>query len=88
MGAARFPLTLGNDFAGTVVAVGARMSDFAVGERVYGVKPPSRDGAHASLVVAKAAHARKAPNGRDLRTLAALPYSFITMCGSRRQGRG
>ncbi|MBV9288502.1 MAG: alcohol dehydrogenase catalytic domain-containing protein [Hyphomicrobiales bacterium] len=70
IGAARFPMTLGNDFAGTVVAVG---------ERVYGVKPPSGDGAHASHIVAKAGHARKAPDGRDLRALAALPYRFITM---------
>ena len=79
MGAARFPLILGNDFVGAVVAVGEGVSDFKVGERVYGVKPPSRDGAHATLIVTKAAHALKAPSGRDLRTLAALPYSFVTM---------
>jgi reticulon-4-interacting protein 1, mitochondrial len=79
MGAARFPLILGNDFAGTVAAVGERVSNFAVGERVYGVKPPSREGAHASHVAAKAAHTRKAPNEQDLRTFAALPYSYITM---------
>ena len=79
VGAARFPLTLGNDFAGTVVTVGERVSDFAVGERVYGVKPPSRDGAHASSIDAKAADARKAPDDQDIRALAALPYSFITM---------
>jgi NADPH:quinone reductase-like Zn-dependent oxidoreductase len=79
MGAARFPLTLGNDFAGTVVMVGARATDFKVGERVYGVKPPSRDGAHASHIVAKAEHTRNAPDGEDIRALAALPYSFITM---------
>jgi reticulon-4-interacting protein 1, mitochondrial len=77
MGAARFPMTLGNDFAGTVVAVG--VSDFAVGERIYGVKPPSRDGTHASHVLAKAIHARKAPAGQSAKALAALPYSFITM---------
>ena len=41
MGASRFPMTLGNDFAGVVVAVGSgRASAFAIGERVYGVKPP------------------------------------------------
>jgi reticulon-4-interacting protein 1, mitochondrial len=40
MGAARFPLTLGNDFAGTVVRVGARATDFKVGERVYGGAGP------------------------------------------------
>jgi NADPH:quinone reductase-like Zn-dependent oxidoreductase len=79
MGASRFPMTLGNDFAGTVVTVGARASDFAVGDRVYGVKPVSRDGSHSSHVVVKAAYARKAPQDRDLQELAALPYSFVTM---------
>ena len=43
MGASRFPMTLGNDFAGVVTAVGSgRASGFAIGERVYGVKPPSK----------------------------------------------
>ena len=79
MGASRFPMTLGNDFAGTVVAVGARASSFAVGDRVYGVKPVSRDGSHSSHITVKAAHARKAPQDRDLQELAALPYSFVTM---------
>jgi reticulon-4-interacting protein 1, mitochondrial len=49
MGASRFPMTVGNDFAGVVAAVGSgRASGFAIGERVYGAKPPSRDGTHAS----------------------------------------
>ena len=80
MGASRFPMTLGNDFAGVVAAVGSgRASGFAIGERVYGVKPPSREGTHASHVLVKAAHARKAPANRKLQDLAALPYSFVTM---------
>ena len=80
MGASRFPMTLGNDFAGVVAAVGSgRASGFAIGERVYGVKPPSRDGTHASHVLVKAAHASKAPANRELQELAALPYSFVTM---------
>lgn len=49
-------MTLGNDFAGTIVAVGTRAaSAFAVGERVYGLKPASRDGSHASHLLVKAA---------------------------------
>ncbi len=80
IGASRFPMTLGNDFAGVVAAVGSgRASGFAIGERVYGVKPPSREGTHASHVLVKAAHARKAPANRELQDLAALPYSFVTM---------
>ena len=79
MGASRFPMTLGNDFAGTIIAVGERVTAFAVGDRVYGVKPASRDGSHASHIVAKAACARKAPPHSSSQDLAALPYGFITM---------
>ena len=80
LGASRFPMTLGNDFAGTVVAVGTGCaSAFAVGERVYGLKPTSRDGSHASHFVVKATYARKAPSNRNLQDLAALPYCFVTM---------
>ncbi len=80
MGASRFPMTLGNDFAGVVAAVGSgRASGFAIGERVYGVKPPSRDGTHTSHVLVKPAHIRKAPANRGLQDLAALPYSSVTM---------
>jgi NADPH:quinone reductase-like Zn-dependent oxidoreductase len=80
VGASRFPMTLGNDFAGTVVASGKGSEGaFAVGDRVYGVKPVSRDGSHASHLVVKGAHARKAPPNRIIQDLAALPYSFATM---------
>ena len=79
MGASRFPMTLGNDFAGTIVAVGERVTAFAVGDHVYGVKPVSRDGSHASHVLVKAACARKAPAHSSAQDLAALPYGFITM---------
>ena len=79
LGAAKFPLVLGNDFAGTVTAVGSRASPFKIGDRAYGVKPPSRRGTQACHVLVKAAHARLAPAGRDIQDLAALPYCFVTM---------
>ena len=98
MGASRFPMTLGNDFAGVVAAVGSgRASGFAIGERVYGVKPPSRDGTHASHVLVKAAHTRKAPANRELQDLAALALQLrhdVAGCGggrrhpSERRGKG
>ena len=86
MGASRFPMALGNDFAGVVVAVGSgRASGFAIGERVYGVKPPSRDGTHASHVLVKAAHARKAPANRSFRTSPPCPTAS-SRCGWLRRG--
>jgi reticulon-4-interacting protein 1, mitochondrial len=78
--ASRFPMTLGNDFAGTVAAVGTGCKGaFAVGDRVYGVKPVSRDGSHTSHLLVKGAFARKAPPSGNIQGLAALPYSFVTM---------
>lgn len=78
IGAGRFPMVLGNDFAGTVTAVGNSAGSFKVGDRVFGAKPPSTDGTHASHVLVKAAHVLPAPSEKDLQALAALPYGFIT----------
>jgi NADPH:quinone reductase-like Zn-dependent oxidoreductase len=79
VGAGRFPMVLGNDLAGTVTVLGDNVGAFKIGDRVYGVKPPSAEGTHASHVLVKAAHVLPAPAGQDLRALAALPYSFVTM---------
>jgi NADPH:quinone reductase-like Zn-dependent oxidoreductase len=78
--ASRFPMTLGNDFAGTIVAAGKGcVQTFAVGDRVYGVKPVSRDGSHSSHLLVKGAYTRKAPPSGNIHDLAALPYSFVTI---------
>jgi NADPH:quinone reductase-like Zn-dependent oxidoreductase len=79
IGAGKFPLTLGNDFAGTVYAVGSQVGGFKTGDRVYGVKPASANGTHASQVTVKAAHALHAPAGSGFEQLAVLPYCFVTM---------
>jgi reticulon-4-interacting protein 1, mitochondrial len=97
MGASRFPMTLGNDFAGVVSAVGSgRASGFAIGERVYGVKPPSRDGTHASHVLVKAARVEGAyePRASGGRGAALLLRDDVAGCGagrchpSERRGKG
>jgi len=79
LGAAKFPMVLGNEFAGTVIAVGTSVRTFKIGDVVYGVKPTSIEGTHASHVLTKAAHAIPAPEGQDLQLLAAIPYCFVTM---------
>jgi NADPH:quinone reductase-like Zn-dependent oxidoreductase len=48
--AVTFPRTLGRDCAGTVVAVGEGVVDLAVGDEIFGVGAPDRDGTHAELV--------------------------------------
>ena len=79
LGAGKFPMVLGNDFVGTVASVGAQVSTFKPGDRVYGVKPTSSDGTHASHILVKAALVLQAPDGSNLQALAAIPYSFVTM---------
>ena len=41
LGAGKFPMVLGNDFAGTIAAADARVSSSKPGDRVYGLRPTS-----------------------------------------------
>src|SRR5271157_3053052 len=76
LGAGKFPMVLGNDFTGTVVTTGTKVSALKPGERVYGLKRTSGEGTHASHVLVKAVSVLPAAAGQDLRALAAIPYSF------------
>ena len=79
LGAGKFPMVLGNDFVGTVANSRAHASAVKLGDRVYGLKPASVDGTHASHVLVKAAYVLHVPAGGHQEALAALPYSFVTM---------
>lgn len=46
----RYPLTLGRDFSGEVVALGPCAKEFNIGDQVFGVVEPQRSGAHAQYV--------------------------------------
>ena len=74
------PAILGCDVAGEVAAVGAEVTDFAVGDLVYGcvggVKGLS--GTYAEQVVADQRLIAKAPKALSLREAAALPLATIT----------
>jgi len=79
-GAARFPLVLGNDVTGIVKDLGAGVTRFARGQRVFGLLGTGRaGGAHASHVVVPQDLLLPAPDDADPTTLAVLPYSFTTM---------
>ncbi len=79
-GAGQFPLVLGNDVVGHVQALGPGVSQFAVGEQVFGlVGTGKRGGAHASHVALPLSQLQRAPSGADAAALAVLPYSFTTM---------
>lgn len=81
-GVARFPLTLGNDFAGHIVAVGADVGDLQVGEPVFGLLPMGPLGAHANLVNARASYLRRVGSvaaAGAWHALCTLPYTYTTM---------
>ncbi|QBY55486.1 alcohol dehydrogenase catalytic domain-containing protein [Cupriavidus oxalaticus] len=79
MGAARMPLVLGNDFVGTVCAVGQGVTGLREGDAVFGAKPPSSAGTHATHVTMRADHARLRPSSIPAAALATLPYNFLTV---------
>lgn len=71
----RFPVVLGKDFAGVVDAVGAGVTDYRVGDRVFGVvtKPYLGDGSFAEYVtVPTEVGLATLPDGVDFTTGAAL----------------
>jgi NADPH:quinone reductase-like Zn-dependent oxidoreductase len=71
----RFPVVLGRDFAGTVDAVGADVSAFAVGQNVFGVvlTYPLSAGGFGEYLVMPADHSiAPVPDGIDLATAGAI----------------
>jgi NADPH:quinone reductase-like Zn-dependent oxidoreductase len=81
-----FPLTLGIDVAGTVVAVGEAVTRFVVGEDVCGAvfkAPAGSTGTLAEYVaLSERAPLARAPAAMDLVTAAALPTAGGTALGS------
>ncbi|ATG49794.1 NAD(P)H-quinone oxidoreductase [Celeribacter ethanolicus] len=66
----------GLEGAGEVVAVGASVSDWAVGDQVCALLP---GGGYAEYVATPAAHALPVPKGLSLKEAACLPETFFTV---------
>lgn len=75
-----FPLILGWDAAGTVAALGAGVSGFTVGEKVFAYcrKPEVQWGTYAEYVVMDAAAVAPAPANLSLEEAATLPLVGLT----------
>ena len=71
---ATFPMTIGQDFAGEVVDVGTAVTQFAVGDRVFGFA----QGTYAEYAAAPASTVAAIPNTMDFATAAALPTAGST----------
>jgi len=66
----------GLEASGEVVAIGAGVSEFAVGDLVCGLLP---GGGYAEYVATPAAHCLPVPKGLDLKQAACLPETFFTV---------
>ena len=73
-----FPYVLGRDFSGVVSAVGANVSDLAVGDEVFGVCPAGQEGTYCEKIAIKAAITAKKPAHMSHVDAAALALIGLT----------
>src|SRR4051794_6200713 len=57
----KFPLILGRDFSGVVLLLGEGITDFAIGDEVFGVLEAGRGGAYTEKLAITAAIVAKKP---------------------------
>ncbi|MDM0118962.1 NADP-dependent oxidoreductase [Variovorax arabinosiphilus] len=74
----RLPLILGNDMAGTVVRVGARVRDFKPGDEVYARPDDDRIGTFAEFIAVKASSLALKPANLSMVEAASLPLVALT----------
>lgn len=74
-----FPVLLGKDVAGTIEKIGAAVTDFAVGDRVFGIANPSGFGKTYAEYVATPTNAlAKIPSNMSFEKAAASPVAALT----------
>ncbi len=66
---------LGLEFAGEVAEIGAKVSNFKIGERGFGI---TAGGAQAEFVLTEESHLAKIPEHLNFTQAAAIPEAFIT----------
>ena len=76
--ALKFPYVLGRDFSGTVAALGEGVTDFKVGDVVFGVLPPGQEGTYCEKLAVKAAVIAKKPDALSHVNAAALGLIGLT----------
>lgn len=73
-----FPQVLGYDIAGIIDDIGAGVTGFHAGERVFAMLDTLKRGAYAEYVLVPAADAVPIPPGLDFATAAAIPTGGLT----------
>lgn len=74
----RFPLILGNDVAGTVMRVGARVRGFKPGDEVYARPDDDRIGTFAEFIAVKESSVALKPGNLGMVEAASLPLAALT----------
>ena len=72
------PYILGRDFSGVVIELGAEVSDFSIGDQVFGVLDAGHEGTYAELVSEKAEIIAKKPTFMTHPEAAALALTGLT----------
>lgn len=75
----KLPLVAGNEVVGTVVFCGAEVTEFAVGDRVFGRLPLERIGAFAEYVAVRSDALAKVPAYLSDEQAAAIPLTALTV---------
>ena len=74
----KFPLILGWDLSGVVEEIGAGVSRFKIGDEVYSIPDPTRDGAYADYIVVRESELALKPNSLHHIRAAAVPLAALT----------
>jgi NADPH:quinone reductase-like Zn-dependent oxidoreductase len=74
----KFPHILGRDFSGVVSALGAGVTDFAVGDAVFGVMDAGIEGTYAEKLAIKAAIVARKPDSLTHAQAAAMALTSLT----------
>ncbi|MDD4971246.1 MAG: NADP-dependent oxidoreductase [Paludibacter sp.] len=72
------PLTLGQDFSGTVEKVGSSVKGFKIGDKVFGRPTLDRDGSYAEFIEVKANEVALMPNSITYDEAATIPVAGTT----------
>lgn len=74
----KFPLILGWDLSGVVEELGKGASRFKIGDEVYSVPDPTRNGAYADYIVVRESELALKPNSLPHIRAAAVPLAALT----------
>lgn len=81
----QFPLILGNDFAGEISEVGENVTDFKVGDKVYGRPRKSKIGTFADYISINAEEIAPMPQRTFLRRGGKYTFSRLNILSSAKR---